>query len=42
MAKKLRQNYYFQPGIPLANNRNPIAYAKIVANKEFIKDEVEE
>jgi len=41
MAKKLRQNYYFQPGIPLASNRNPIAYAKIVANKEFIKDEVE-
>lgn len=41
MAKKLRQNYFFQPGIPLTSNRKPIAWGKINANIEFIKDEVE-
>lgn len=41
MAKKLRQNYFFQPGIPLTSNRKPIAWGKINDNIEFIKDEVE-
>jgi hypothetical protein len=41
MAKKVRQIYFFQPGIPLSSNRKPNAYSFINSNLEFIKDEAE-
>jgi hypothetical protein len=41
MAKKIRQIYFFQPGIPVSSNRKPNAYTLINSNLEFIKDEAE-